>query len=195
MVWAKRRNGWREPWKAAVRNSFQDCFLFLKLDDKRNEEECWGRSSQSSSQFSPFLSFIVTPQAPQDLFQGAPAKKSTHRREVGETIVAEMGFIDVNFPAPRLTFQRHHHFPTLAVILLNDSDIYLVSLPTPSHSLLILFSFSLPLSGKGPVDIHCYSMVQISHYPKAEAVFMQLVPTYSRMGFPPSQLWESSTQQ
>lgn len=66
--------------------------------------------------------------------------------------------IDINFPAPCLTFQRHHHFPTLAVILLNDSNLYLVSLPTPSLSQLILFSFSPPLCGEGTVDRHSYSM-------------------------------------
>lgn len=54
-----------------------------------------------------------------------------------------MVFTDLNFPVFGLIFQRLRHFPTLAVILLNDSNMNLVSLPSSSHSWLDPFFPSL----------------------------------------------------
>lgn len=109
--------------------------------------------------FLPSSALLSPLRIPRTCFrEPQPRRAPTVRREVGETRAAEMGSIDVNFPAPCLTFQRHHRFPTLAVILLNDSNLYLVSLPTPSLSQLILFSFSPPLCGEGTVDRHSSSM-------------------------------------
>lgn len=61
-----------------------------------------------------------------------------------------------NFPVSHLTFQRCRHFPTLAPILLNDSN--LVSLPTPSNSQLGPL-FPPLLCDQGAVDTQSYSMV------------------------------------
>lgn len=80
-VWTKRRNGWLGPWQAQVRTSFPGWSLFLKLDYKGNEEECWGRSFWNASQFSPFLGFTVSVQAPQHSSEEVPAKKSINREE------------------------------------------------------------------------------------------------------------------
>ena len=78
---------------------------------------------------------LLSPLWPQDLSEASqPRKTPGERGEIGETIAAETVFIDLNFPAPQLTFRRLPHFTTFVVILLNDSNINLIALPTPSHS-------------------------------------------------------------
>lgn len=160
--WAKVRHGWLgKPQKAAVRMSSHSYSLALKLECKGNEETWWDRSSWNASQFSFLLSFTVITQLPRTCLRECPPSKApTERREAGEAKAAEMVFVDLNFPVSHLTFQRLHHFPTLAVILLKNSNIHLVSLPTSSHSQLDPFSPSLLpfVIKKQNIDI-AYSMV------------------------------------
>lgn len=112
-VWTKRRNGWLGPWQARVRTSFPGWSLFLKLDYKGSEEECWGRSFWNASRFSPFLTLLSPFRLPRThLRKFQPRKASTERRKIGKKpIAAGMVFIDLNFPVSHLTFQRLPLFP------------------------------------------------------------------------------------